>query len=74
MTVAVLNRAVAGPALIPVDIGHDVYAAITDPKTAFWALVDKTRIEEEISAGPLLDSYHEKSTASRANCTPCASN
>lgn len=60
MTAAVLNRAVAGPVLIPVDIGHDVYAAVTDPQTAFWALVDKTRIEEEISAGPLLDSYREK--------------
>jgi len=55
-----LDRA-AGPALIPVDIGHAVYAAVTDPDTAFWALVDKTRIQEEISAGPLLDSYREKS-------------
>jgi uncharacterized protein len=60
MTAAVLNRAVAGPVLIPVDIGHNVYAAVTDPQTAFWALVDKTRIEEEISADPLLDSYREK--------------
>ena len=60
MTAAVLNRAATGPALIPVDIGHDVYAAVTDPQTAFWALVDKTRIEEEISAGSLLDSYREK--------------
>jgi uncharacterized protein len=54
-----LDRA-AGPALIPVDIGHAVYAAVTDPDTAFWALVDKTRIAEEISAGPLLDSYRAK--------------
>jgi hypothetical protein len=38
MTAAVTNRAVAGPALIPVDIGHAVYAAVTDPDTAFWAL------------------------------------
>ncbi|MFY9327941.1 MAG: peptide-modifying radical SAM enzyme CbpB [Georgfuchsia sp.] len=60
MTSAVLSRAAAGPALIPVDIGHDIYAAVTDPDTAFWALVDKTRIEEEISAGPLLDAYREK--------------
>jgi uncharacterized protein len=58
-----LDRAAAGPALIPVDIGHAVYAAVTDPGTAFWALVDKTRIAEEISAGPLLDSYREKAAA-----------
>jgi uncharacterized protein len=63
MTTAVTSRAVGGPALIPVDIGHAVYAAVTDPDTAFWALVDKTRIAEEISAGPLLDSYREKSAA-----------
>lgn len=55
-----VNRAASGPALIPVDIGHAVYAAVTDPDTAFWALVDKTRIQEEISAGALLDSYREK--------------
>lgn len=60
MTHACVNRAAVGPALIPVDIGHAVYAAVTDPNTAFWALVDKTRIQEEISAGPLLDSYREK--------------
>jgi len=60
MTAAVLNRAVAGPALIPVDIGHEIYVAITDPDTAFWALVDKTRVAEEISAGFLLESYLEK--------------
>ncbi|MFZ2855181.1 MAG: peptide-modifying radical SAM enzyme CbpB [Rhodocyclaceae bacterium] len=63
MSVVVENRAAAGPALIPVDIGHAVYAAVTDPDTAFWALVDKTRIAEEISAGPLLASYREKSAA-----------
>ena len=60
MSAAVLDRAAAGPALIPVDIGHKVYAAVTDPQTAFWALVNKTRIEEAISAGPLLDSYRVK--------------
>ncbi|MDP3651917.1 MAG: peptide-modifying radical SAM enzyme CbpB [Rhodoferax sp.] len=60
MTPSCVNRAAAGPALIPVDIGHAVYAAVTDPDTAFWALVDKTRVQEEVSAGPLLDSYREK--------------
>jgi len=56
-----LDRAAIGPALITVDIGHAIYAAVTDPDTAFWALVDKTRVLEEISTGPLLDSYREKS-------------
>ena len=60
MTAAVLGRADAGPALIPVDIGHDVYAAVTDPSTAFWALVDKTRIAESLAGGPLLDAYRDK--------------
>ena len=60
MTAAILSRGAAAPVFIPVDIGHAVYAAVTDPNTAFWALVDKTRIEEEIAAGPLLDSYRAK--------------
>jgi hypothetical protein len=34
MMAAVLNRANIGPALVSVDIGHDVYAAVTDPNTA----------------------------------------
>ncbi len=60
MTAAVLKRSDAGPALFRVDIGHDVYAAVTDPNTAFWALVDKTRIAEELAGGPLLDAYRAK--------------
>lgn len=60
MTAAALNRANAGAALFPVDIGHDVYAAVTDPNTAFWALVDKNRIAESLAGGPLLDAYRDK--------------
>ncbi|OIQ98979.1 anaerobic sulfatase-maturating enzyme [mine drainage metagenome] len=60
MTAALLNRADAGPVLVPVDIGHDIYAALTDPNTAFWALVDKTRIAESLADGPLLDAYRAK--------------
>ena len=60
MTAALLNRADAGPALVPVDIGHDIYAALTDPNTAFWALVDKSRIAESLADGPLLDAYRGK--------------
>ena len=60
MSSAALNRADDGSALIAVDIGHATYAALTDPRTAFWALVDKTQIDEQAKAGALLDSYREK--------------
>ena len=60
MSATVLNRAGDGSALTAVDIGHEIYAALTDPRTAFWALVDKTQIEEQREAGALLDSYREK--------------
>lgn len=46
--------------LTPVDIGHARYAALIDPGTAFWALVDKTRVAETLAGGPLLDAYREK--------------
>lgn len=59
----VLTRDIGGPKLVPVNIGHDVYEAVTDPNTAFWALVDKTRITESLSNGPLRDTYHEKADA-----------
>ncbi len=60
MTAAVPSRAAAGPALLAVDIGHASYAAVTDPATAFWALVDKSRIAAALAAGPLLDTYRDK--------------
>ncbi len=47
-------------ALAPVDIGHACYVALTDPGTAFWALVDKTRVADILAGGPLLDAYREK--------------
>ena len=60
MSETVLNRAANGSVLTAVDIGHATYAALTDPRTAFWALVDKTQIDEQAKAGALLDSYREK--------------
>ncbi len=61
MSEAVLARAASAGPLIPVDIGHDVYAAVTDPNTAFWALVDKTHIAESVADGtPLVDSFRDK--------------
>lgn len=46
-----------GPALLPLDIGHADYLALTDPATAFWALVKKERLAETLAGGPLLDAY-----------------
>jgi len=47
-------------ALTPVDIDHAHYMALTDPDTAFWALVDKTQVAETLAGGPLLDAFREK--------------
>lgn len=49
-----------GPSLLPLDIGHADYLALTDPATAFWALVRKDRLAETLSGGPLLDAYRER--------------
>lgn len=51
------RRGACAPALTPVDIGHASYVALTDPDTAFWALVDKTRVAETLAGGALLDAY-----------------
>lgn len=47
----------SGPSLLPLDIGHTEYLALTDPATAFWALVRKDRLVETLTGGPLLDRY-----------------
>jgi uncharacterized protein len=60
MSVVELERAANAGPLIPVDIGHNIYAAVTDPNTAFWALVDKTRIAESLSSGSMVESFREK--------------
>ena len=59
MTTELIERAACGP-LSCVDIGHETYTALTDPNTAFWALVDKTRVAETLAGGPLLDNYRAK--------------
>ncbi|MDA8361972.1 MAG: peptide-modifying radical SAM enzyme CbpB [Gammaproteobacteria bacterium] len=51
------------PSLTPVDIGHRRYVALTDPGTAFWALVDKTQVANVLAGGPLIDAYHEKAAS-----------
>jgi uncharacterized protein len=52
-----------GPSLLPIDIGHADYLALSDPQTAFWALVRKDRLAESLTDGKLLASYREKSAA-----------
>jgi len=49
-----------GPTLLPFDIGHSDYLALTDPATAFWALVKKERLAETLAGGPLLDAYRAR--------------
>ncbi len=71
MSAAVLERPLApssgrhansgcGPSLVPLDIGHAEYMAVTDPGTAFWALVRKDRLAASLAEGELLDSYRAK--------------
>ncbi len=60
MSAAFAERAASGTLFRPVDIGHPVYAAVTDPQTAFWALVDKTRLHEASRDPALLAAYGAK--------------
>ena len=60
MTVLFDERAASGTLFQPVDIGHATYAAVTDPQTAFWALVDKTRLHEANRDPALLAAYGAK--------------
>lgn len=38
-----------GPTLVPLDIGHADYLALTDPATAFWSLVRKDRLADVLA-------------------------
>lgn len=60
MNAVLTERAARGTLFQPVDIGHPVYAAVTDPQTAFWALVDKTRAHEAGRDPALLAAYGAK--------------
>ncbi|MBS1131282.1 MAG: Radical [Proteobacteria bacterium] len=57
MIAAIAERAARGTLFQALDIGHPLYAAVTDPQTAFWALVDKTRIHEAGRDPALLAAY-----------------
>jgi len=64
MTAALPPGAVREPQLQAVDIGHDVYAALTDPDTAFWALVDKSKVGEGLDPATLA-AYQQKADGFR---------
>ncbi|MCH2220358.1 MAG: peptide-modifying radical SAM enzyme CbpB, partial [Dechloromonas sp.] len=64
MTAALPPGALRDPHFQPVDIGHDTYAALTDPDTAFWALVDKNRVGEGLDPATLA-AYREKAEGFR---------
>lgn len=49
-----------GPSLVPLDIGHADYMAVTDPATAFWALVRKDRLALSLGEGELLANYRDE--------------
>jgi len=49
-----------GPSLVPLDIGHRDYVALTDPGTAFWALVRKDQLAASLADPQLLAGYREK--------------
>ena len=52
-----------GPSLVPLEIGHADYVALTDPNTAFWALVRKDRLAASLSDPQLIGSYRANSEA-----------
>lgn len=60
MNAGLAERAARGTLFQPVDIGHPVYAALTDPQTAFWALVDKNRLDAASRDPDLLAAYGAK--------------
>ncbi len=53
----------AGPALVPVDIGHDAFTALVEPDTAFWSLVSKERLAEVLADPSFVGQVHEHAEA-----------
>lgn len=50
----------SGNTLQPLDIGHEEYLGLVDPDTAFWALVQKDKLGEVLTAGHFLQQYRQK--------------
>ena len=49
-----------GPAIQPLDIGHEKYTALIEPDTAFWSLVPKTDLGDLIGDSYFIESYRQK--------------
>ena len=49
-----------GASLIPFDIGHDDYVALSDPDSAFWALVRKDKLADTLTDSALMSNYQAK--------------
>jgi uncharacterized protein len=49
-----------GPTFQPIDIGHPDYVALIEPDTAFWALVERTKLADVALGGDLLMAYRKK--------------
>lgn len=56
----------AGVSLVPVEIGHDTYTCLIDPDTAFWALVEKSRLAETLADSTLMKQYGKKAAQFRS--------
>lgn len=53
-----------GPAFQTIDIGHPDYLAVIEPDTAFWALVERSALADELVGDRLLKLYR----SSEADC------
>lgn len=49
-----------GPALVPVDIGHNSHIGLVDPGTAFWMLVKKAELATVLADSTWISAYQEK--------------
>jgi len=51
MTEAIFDQTASAGPLINVNIGHEIYAAVTDPNTACFALVANSKAEDNLWDG-----------------------
>jgi len=52
-----------GPMLQPVNIEHERYIGLVDPDTAFWSLIEKSRLGEALCDSEFLTEYRAKRDA-----------
>ncbi len=49
-----------GPSILPLDIGHQKYAALLAPDTAFWMLIRKEKLVEALTDANLISTQRDK--------------